>query len=342
MENSQKQVLVNKANQLIESIKSKGYSQKEIASLMGTTSPTLSKLKMLEYFPSNGEVMIKKLEVFNKDLEKNPNKYKNTLSLRSSSYGITTIVISLLVISLLFNAYFLWGEKKEPNVNDAFNKLFESEMQVLPYQEKPELPCYHYQRKWELDGENPYIIPLTTQDGNYYYKSMLVEFYAWCEIENSEGDKLEALEFFTNELWKDEKGRKLNIDSLRNLSLENPFGLIKIAEVSSIFSDMIKFEQNPVKKLTEPTSREGKRIARYVPNQIKQGYEKEVSLVLDKYISKLSKTNCPKVRIFGNENGFPLLYNSELIMQFECSFFEANDDGIKTTPYFKRLRKVKQ
>lgn len=337
-----KRKLILKANELIDEITSKKLSQVEISQLIGISPTTLSKLKSAEYFPKNGDVLIQKLEELSFNLKSDPKKVFETLlvyqekglSLRRFKIAFISFLVGFILCACLYFFFKKNNMDSEIPIEKAFNAIFESEMQTTPYSKDTELPCYKYQKKWTLDDESPYTIVLELLDGIYYYRSKSVDFYAWCG--NDKGDRLDALELFTNELWKDEEKRNDQIDSLRNGSLSKETGFTKLAEISSVFSDVIHFDSIGIKKRILPYSREGRRIARYFKTDVNQDNENEVMLIVKDYISKLSKTECHSIKVIDNKSNSS---DISMTIEFNCTFFKNENDNMPPQSYKKILKK---
>ncbi len=343
MRDEKKAELVEKANKLISAITAKKISQVDISTLTGIHKATLSKLKGVEYFPSKGEAMIEQLEKLAEELENHPKSAMGPLFKQKAEKGKVAVFFYCLVpliLGLLLGALFFKKEipvERPKSIVKTFETLFESDMQAAPYSINTKLPCYKYQNKWSLDETAPYTIVLPLNEGIYYYRSKSVSWYAWCEIGNKEGDQLDALELFTNELWLDTLGRLTIIDSLKHVDFVEDGGFLKLAEVSSIFSDIIEFGYNEEKGFQEPVKREGKRIARFKPF-IAPDYKNQVEDVLDNYISILRKTKCDSVLVEGNAPDSM----EDLFLQFNCTFFNEDNAGMEVQPYSKRIKKPKK
>ena len=332
--------LIQKANQLIEHLLKKNLTQAEVAKLISTSPGTLSKLKSKLYFPKNGSTLVEKLDKLKEDLDRNP---KETLSsiidLGASKKSIFQLLIPLILILSVFAVGFFIFSKKENtqtgiSVDQAFATMFSKDnMLIDPFSKSTRLPCYQFQGKWELDDKNPYTIVLKLNTGVYYYRSKKIEMYAWCGNQN--GDQLNGLELFTNELWKDERGRRSSseMDSLKNFSKDENF--LKLAEGKSFFSDRIGLVENEEGKVN-PVFREGKKIARYQNIDVAEEFQNEANMVIQSYIASLTRTKCDSIPILEEKP------NGEYILQFDCTFFAEENALMPPQEYSKRIRLAKK
>ena len=336
--------LVEEANALINEMINRKLTQIEIARLIGTSATTLSKLKSEIYFPKNGEILVKKLDSLNKKLTTSPKDAIAPLFTKDQPHTIKPYYVYLIMVIILmlgigvFIGSYLGPLRSKMDTNDvtiseAFNTIFESNMQSSPYSNNVKLPCYKYQKKWEIYPDTPYTITLPLLDGNYYYRAKTVDLYAWCKTGNEKGDSLEAFELFTNELWIDTKARA-NMDVLKYIDFENDEDFQKVAEVSSIFSDIIGFKYSPQKKDHEPHSREAKRISRYYKTFVSGKEKAEAINIIENYIFLLSQTRCDSVSVINNKSDST---NRHFILEFDCIFFSNDDDDFPSQPYKKKI-----
>jgi hypothetical protein len=342
MRDQQKLALSEKATQLIEEIVAKNLSQKDIATLVGSSTSTLSKLKSIEYLPKNAEELIQKLNDLKVKLDTNPDEaigvlHKSPSQEKNKSIFFYSGLYTLCIGIGLGLGYLLFSStkaNKSITIKEAFETIFQSDMRIEPYAKDLQLPCYRLQKRWQMDNEQPYTIVVPLMDAVYYYRSKTVDLYAWCQVGDSTGNYLEALELFTNELWKDKQRRMSNYDSLKNLDFSHDPSFIKLADINSLFSDVIKIEEDSITEKIHPISRNGKQIARYEAAVTRKEYSKEVNMVIDHYISCFSKTNCHSLTLSTNHP------DRDFTLRFDCTFFEsANGCNIPEQRYSKVIWK---
>lgn len=260
-------------------------------------------------------------------LQRNKRKSKEQKSRFKSWKKYYWWLIPLILIPSLILGWQHLKSDSNNKIETDFNLLFRKG-EVLPFLKNPDLPCFDYEGKWELDQKKPYVlsIDLGTGYGNYYYKAKSLHLYTWCDTNNyidtiivcndtiinckDKGYKLKGIEIFTNELWKDTKNRNtvFNVDSLNIISEDN--GYIKIANISSLFTDEIELSEDGL-----PKKRTGEKIIRYQPTEVMRGNEKLVRNVIETYLGKLYRTSCSSVTNYG-EPGI----SDQTIMQFDCKF----------------------
>ncbi len=124
---------------------------------------------------------------------------------------------------------------------------------------------------------------------------------------------------------------------MKVINFKDDSHFVKLGEINSIFSDIIQLSYNKENGVYLPFKREAKRIARYFPTNIQEGFKQELDLVIKNYISRLAITSCDSVKVFNNESNF--INTANLIMQFDCTFFHEANDGIPSQTYIKRIMK---